>query len=615
MSVISSIKRLRPGGSDIVVAICAMGAVALLVRLGMGLTFYADEWSVITDRSVTLPDLLRPFNEHWLAGMIVAYRSVFAIVGMHSYVPYLTLLAVLHAVVGILIYALVRRRTLRPVAVGITVVVLFFGSGFENLFWGMQIGFIGAAALGFAALLVVDDASRPSGVRRALTAAVLLTLAVMTSGYGLFMLALVGWDLLVDPRRRRWIWPLLLPVVVWGTWYLALGRTGIATHGNPFTLDRLAAVPGFVLDGFSAAFGAAVGGGAITGPVIAVATMAWIVYIAARGHPLPRRSIACLLAIATLYAVVGLVRAQFEIAAEVYSRYTYLSGMLALICIASLIGRPAIPSRQLPRALGVGLLVFTVSLGWNGQLLVAGRALFAERADLTRALLTIATTDPLPAGVDPRRSLVLVPSPVEVRRIIAAYGSPLTDDISPGSVGAVPASTLDDARHEPSTRQPGCLSRSVPPSARPLRAVHRSLRPCVRLGRDRTAGAYRLRGMPRQRRLRAFYALVAALLAIVFAVEVRLLWDVLTAQNALGADLVFFQDIARHWRDTGEFYLQRQLSGPYVVETLVDVLYPPLRCTGSSRSCGCLPCSGGRSRSRCSVCVSPACGPPPGHGH
>ena len=173
--------------------------------------------------------------------------------------------------------------------------------------------------------------------------------------------------------------------------------------------------------------------------------MAWIVYIAARGHPLPRRSIACLLAIATLYAVVGLVRAQFEIAAEVYSRYTYLSGMLAMVCIAGLVGRPTIPSRRMPLAFGAGLLVLVVSLGWNVQLLIAGRDLFAERADLTRALVTIAITDPLPAGVEPNRSLVLVPSPVEVRRIIATAGSPLTDAVAPGSVRPIAAATLAEA--------------------------------------------------------------------------------------------------------------------------------------------------------------------------
>lgn len=57
--------------------------------------------------------------------------------------------------------------------------------------------------------------------------------------------------------------------------------------------------------------------------------------------------------------------------------------------------------------------------------------------------------------------------------------------------------------------------------------------------------------------------------------EFAWLWAYIGNQTAIGADLVFFQDIARRWLETGEFYLDRQLAGPYEVETLVDVLYPP----------------------------------------
>ena len=64
---------------------------------------------------------------------------------------------------ALLVYALVRRRTLPWVAVGITLIVLLFGSGFENLFWGAQIGFVGATAMGLGALLLLDDVQRSPG--------------------------------------------------------------------------------------------------------------------------------------------------------------------------------------------------------------------------------------------------------------------------------------------------------------------------------------------------------------------------------------------------------------------------------------------------------------------
>jgi hypothetical protein len=439
--------RRRADRSDLVVGLAAIGGLAMLVWLGLGLTFFADEWAVISERSASLSDFLEPFNEHWLGFTILTHRAVFALVGLHTYVPYHALLAVLHVVVALEVYALVRRRTLRAVAVGMTLIVLVFGSGFENLFWAMQVGFVGATALGFGALLLVDDVPSLPGARRAWSAAVLLTIAVMTSGYGLFMLALVGWDLLLDPRRRRWIVPLLVPVAVYGTWYLVLGRSGVATHGDPFTLERIAAVPRFVTDGLGAAFGGATGWGNLVGPALWLGIVAWIIVLVLRRRPVPSRAVACLLAIASEYAILGLVRAQLGSDAAGYTRYTYLSGMLALVCIASLIGRPTISRRRVPWVVGAGILALAVSLAWNLQLLIAGRALFAERAELTRALVTIGTTDPLPVGVDPDLTLVLVPSPSELRRLTAEHGSPLTDALAPSFVPAVSAEAIEEATH------------------------------------------------------------------------------------------------------------------------------------------------------------------------
>ena len=437
--------RGRPDRFDIVVGIAAVGAIALLVRLGLGLTFFADEWAVIAERAVTVQDLVRPFNEHWLALTIVLYRVMLGLFGMDTYVPYLVLLAILHGGVALLVYGLVRRRTLPVVAVGITLIVLLFGSGFENLFWGIQIGFVGATALGFGALLLLDDLPTLPGRGRAAAATGLLILAVMTSGYGLFMLGLVGLDVLLDRRRRRWVMPLLIPAAIYALWYLTLGRSGIATHGNPFTAETLAALPQFITDGMATALGAAAGGGALVGRILSVALVAWIVYLAARRRSIPRRALACLLAIAVEYMIVGIVRVQLEVDASLYTRYAYLSGILALIGASSLIGRPAIPAarRTLFVAAGVSILVF--SLVWNVALLVAGRTLYAERADRTRALVTLGTTDPLPMGVVPALSLVLIPSPLELRRVVAEYGSPMTDHLAQNFVPSVSKAALEDA--------------------------------------------------------------------------------------------------------------------------------------------------------------------------
>ena len=457
--------RVRPDRFDVVVGVGTLVAVVVLVRLGMGLTFFADEWAVIADRAVTPGDLLRPFNEHWLAVTIVAYRAILAVAGMGSYVPYLAVLAVLHAAVALLVYALVRRRTTPAIAAGIALIVLLFGSGFENLFWGIQIGFVGATALGLGALLLLDDVPTLPGPGRAVAATTLLTVAVMTSGYGLFMLGLVGLDVLLDGRRRRWVVLLLVPVGLYGLWYVTLGRSGIATYGNPFTVETLGALPRFIVDGLATAFGSAAGGGAIVGRLLIGVLVVWLAWLAIRRRSIPRRAVACLLAIAAEYTIVGIVRAQLEVDASLYTRYAYLSGILALIAASSLIGRPAITPRWRPVVVATGVAVLALSLAWNVTLLLAGRGLYAERADLTRAFVTLGTTDPLPPGVDPDLNLVLVPSPVQLRSVLATYGSPMADSLAPGSVPPVSPAAIEEATHR--AQNPPAWLLAMQPKAAP----------------------------------------------------------------------------------------------------------------------------------------------------
>jgi hypothetical protein len=75
--------------------------------------------------------------------------------------------------------------------------------------------------------------------------------------------------------------------------------------------------------------------------------------------------------------------------------------------------------------------------------------------------------------------------------------------------------------------------------------------------------------------LRLIYVgLTVVFLGIAAAVAASL-WLIIGDQNAIGADPVFFREIAQRWLDTGEFYTERQLAGPYTTVTLQDNLYPP----------------------------------------
>ena len=87
------------------------------------------------------------------------------------------------------------------------------------------------------------------------------------------------------------------------------------------------------------------------------------------------------------------------------------------------------------RLLGLaGAVILVPAAILNVQLLVAGRDLFAVRAEFTRALIADAIAPQLPPDVDPDKSLFFVPSPNELRRIEARYGMPLTDMLAGDAV-------------------------------------------------------------------------------------------------------------------------------------------------------------------------------------
>jgi hypothetical protein len=75
---------------------------------------------------------------------------------------------------------------------------------------------------------------------------------------------------------------------------------------------------------------------------------------------------------------------------------------------------------------------------------------------------------------------------------------------------------------------------------------------------------------------RAFALVLTGVLVLGVLWELAFLWPYIDGQHALGTDHAYYHAIGQRWLDTGQFYLPRQLSGPYIVEADVDVLYPPV---------------------------------------
>lgn len=80
---------------------------------------------------------------------------------------------------------------------------------------------------------------------------------------------------------------------------------------------------------------------------------------------------------------------------------------------------------------------------------------------------------------------------------------------------------------------------------------------------------------PRLERLRPVWVGATIVLLVLAAVETVALFRIIDDQQAVGVDLEYYRFVAQRWLDSGVLYTDRQLSGPYQVQTLVDNLYPP----------------------------------------
>jgi hypothetical protein len=438
------IGRRRFDRSTVALIVALVVGLPLILWLGRGMTFFSDEWAFIETRSLADPGTwLPPHNEHWSTLPVIVYRLLVETVGLRTYVPYLAVVVALHGLVVALTFVAIRRSSGPLAAIAVAILLLLYGSGFENLYWGFQTGFVGATAAGIAALLALDrrDGRGRWGV------AILLTIGLATAGVALAFCVAVAVESVVARRLRTMIVPLATPAAIYVAWFVAFGRFGVRT-GTAIGPSALVDVPSAVITGFSNAAGAISGLGPTLGIVPAIGIGLWAVVRLWRDRRLPPRFVGCIAGIVTLYGLIGLTRSHDFAGIIDYTRYTYVSGILLLIALGALVGPIRVPEERRRRLLTLvplgGLLA--AALVFNARLLFDGRDLFLLRAARTRALVTVAMERPLPATTDPNRSLILVPSPAVLETLLGRYGSPLSDALVPDAVQPIPPEILAAAR-------------------------------------------------------------------------------------------------------------------------------------------------------------------------
>jgi hypothetical protein len=415
-------------------AVIALAAWAILVWMGRGLSFYSDEWYYIDGRSLFDPATwFPPHGEHWTTIPIIVYRLLMELVGLRTYMPYLALLVALHVLVAFGVFVLLRRWTGPLPALAGGTLILFFGSGFENIFWAFQIGFVATVGAGLLMIWLLDH---PATAGRAAAILGLLVLSLATTGLGLVFLAIVGLWMLLTPGWRRWLPTLALPAAVYAAWFVAVGHSGTGSQRNPFTLDQLLLTPGFVAEGIAHSIGSITGLPPILAGVVAVALLLGLIVALIRHHAIPVPTIALAFGVVLQYALIGLNRAGIFAGQSDYTRYTYLGGILTLLAIGAMAGTLRVPSAPAARRaiIFAAVVILVPAAILNLRLLVAGRDLFAVRAEFTRALIADALAPQLPPDVDPDKSLFFVPSPNTLKRIEARYGMPLTDVLAADAI-------------------------------------------------------------------------------------------------------------------------------------------------------------------------------------
>jgi hypothetical protein len=414
---------------DVAFAATVIGGAVVLLLLGLGMTFFWDEWAFIEQRSLgDISTWFAPHNEHWVTLPVIVYRTLVETVGLQSYVPYHALLLVLHLAVACAVYLLVRRTSRRALALVAGVIVVFFGSGFDDLFWAFQIAFVGTTLLCMAAFLVIDMG--PSSGRAVLLSGVMLG-ALASSGLGLPTAAVITIELLLRREWRRHLWIPAVGAAAYVIWFAAIGHTGVTVNGNPFSLSSLLNVPRTVIQGIGSSAGALTGVGPVLGILPGILTYAIAARNALRGA-LPVRSTACLLGVLAVFALVGLARTTDTHGTGDAPRITYYSGVLLLVGVAAMVGEPRLAEgRARPFAIASVAIWLALCATWNLTLLVAGRNYLLSAADNTRALVTLELAPESQGRYDPSRRLVIVPSGNALKAIVDRYGSPLGDALSP----------------------------------------------------------------------------------------------------------------------------------------------------------------------------------------
>lgn len=362
----------------------AVGA-AFLYYETRGTTFWFDEWAwALHRRGSSLWTFLDAYNGHFSLVPVVIYKLLFATAGLRHYGLYrvVVILAQLGCTTLLFVYA--QRRVGGFLAVVAAAVLLFFGPGWQDILWPFQVAWLISIGAGIAALLMLD---RGDALGRG-AACALTALSLASSGVGVAVAIGVLVDVVFGPRRWRYWWVAVGPLILYLLWSIGYQDTTIAKHG-------FVVAPDFAWNAAASALGAVLGfGGGIAPalpasgasmqswgqPLAVVAALVLLLRIPRLGRS-PTRVFALLAAAASFWFLTGLTR--WFISSPYESRYLYVGAVFVLLLMVEL----AAGLRIGWIAKGLVAAVALVALITNIGDLRTGADFLRSQAQVTRAQL------------------------------------------------------------------------------------------------------------------------------------------------------------------------------------------------------------------------------------
>ena len=330
----------------IALALALAAAAVLVLHLTRGTTLWFDEWVWVMDRrGSSAGTFLEPHNGHFSLVPIVLYKLLFATAGLDDYVPYRVMIIAAHALCAGLVFVYARRRVGGLGALVAAGLILTLGPAWQNFLWPFQVGWLVSLAAGLGALLLLDREDRAGDV----SAAVLLAVALASSGLGIPIAAGLLVELLWGRRSLRATWIAAVPLALYAAWWLVYQDTEVI-RGNIFL------VPGFTADGAAGALGALTGladvrtnadgllmdGGTFAwGRPLAVAGVALVAWRLARMGPVPARVFTLLAIPLAFWMLTGLQRAHVGVADS--SRYLYVGALFVVLLAIELLRGVTVP--------------------------------------------------------------------------------------------------------------------------------------------------------------------------------------------------------------------------------------------------------------------------------